>query len=194
MIGVFRMVNIYESLKETILNGVPGDFVETGVWKGGACVLANAVIHEFNEEASRRVHVFDSFAGLPPPYMPQDKGDNHHSYSCLAIDLDTVKSVFNKYGYLTDNVIFRKGLFKDTMLETSDIEKIAVLRLDGDMYCSTIEVLNALYDKVQPGGIIIIDDWCLPGAKNAVLDFLVKRDICPQLIRIDRCSCCWRKS
>lgn len=193
MIGVYRMVNIYEALEEVSSKNIQGDFVETGVWKGGACVLANAVIHELGEEESRKVHVFDSFEGLPAPYMQQDNGDNHHTIACLAVSVETVKEVLEKYGYLTENVIFRKGFFKDTMKETSDIEKIAILRLDGDMYSSTIEVLEALYDKVQAGGIIIVDDWTLPGAKSAVMDFLKSRESSPEFISIDRFSCFWRK-
>jgi O-methyltransferase len=193
MIGVYRMVNIYESLKDVIKKGIEGDFVETGVWKGGACVLANAIIHELGEESKRLVHVFDSFEGLPAPYMEQDNGDRHYTLTCLAIDLDTVKGVFEKYGYLTENVKFRKGFFKDTMLHTEDIEKIAVLRLDGDMYSSTIEVLDALYDKVQPGGVVIVDDWALPGARKAVYDFLAKRNYNPDIVRIDNIACYWRK-
>lgn len=194
MIGVIRMINIYRALTEVSRLGIPGDFVETGVWKGGACVLANAVIHELNEQDYRKVHVCDSFEGLPPPYMPQDAGDPLHTLKFLAVDLETVKGVFEKYGYLTDNVKFRKGFFRDTMVDTSDIEKIAVLRLDGDMYCSTMEVLTALYDKVQPGGYIIIDDWELRGANSAVHDFLAARNEPPAFIPIDSHSIYWRKT
>ena len=192
MIGVMRMVNVYESLKEVVNKNIKGDFVETGVWKGGACVLANAVLHELKQQ-DRKVYVFDSFEGLPAPYMEEDRGDNHYTIPCLAVDLDTVKSVFEKYGYLTENVEFRKGFFKDTMQNVSDIKDIAVLRLDGDMYSSTIEVLEALYEKVQLGGIVIVDDWTLPGAKNAVNDFLRSINSNPEIIAIDRHSAFWRK-
>jgi O-methyltransferase len=193
MVGVHRMVNVYESLKEVTMKNIPGDFVETGVWKGGACILANAVIHEFNEQTNRKVYVFDSFEGLPAPYMEEDAGDNHHTIACLAINLESVKNNFSKYGLLTDNVEFRKGFFSETMKHVSDIEKIAVLRLDGDMYSSTIEVLEALYDKVQEGGIIIVDDWTLPGAKNAVHDFLREKNSSPEFVTIDNYSVFWRK-
>jgi|LauGreDrversion4_2_1035121.scaffolds.fasta_scaffold75296_4 hypothetical protein len=193
MIGVYRMVNIYESIKDVCERRIDGDFVETGVWKGGACVLANAVIHELQQQNHRRVHVFDSFEGLPMPYMEQDSGDIHHTFDFLSVNLDYVKGVFSKYGYLTDNVVFRKGFFSETMKNTSDISKIAVLRLDGDMYSSTIEVLEALYDKVSDGGLIIVDDWTLPGAYNAVNDFLSSRGEQVQFFSIDNSSCYWRK-
>ncbi len=191
MVGVFRLVNIYTCLRDVIENKIEGDFVETGVWKGGSCVMANAVIQEYGE--NRRVHVFDSFEGLPIPYMMQDNGDNHHTISCLAISEERVKETFLSYDLLTDNVVFRKGWFKDTMQKTEDIEKISILRLDGDMYSSTIEVLEGLYDKVQIGGYIIIDDWTLKNAKQAVNDFLNKRELIPTIVDIDNVSCYWKK-
>lgn len=194
MVGIFRLVNIYSCLKDVIENNIEGDFVETGVWKGGSCVMANAVIHEYNQSHKRKVHVFDSFEGLPIPYMSQDAGDNHHTIDCLAISEDRVKETFSSYNLLTENVLFRKGWFKDTMQKIDDIDKVAVLRLDGDMYSSTIEVLEALYDKVQIGGYIIIDDWTLKGAKLAVNDFLGKRGITPTIIDIDTASCYWKKT
>ena len=193
MIGVYRMVNIYESIKDVCERRIDGDFVETGVWKGGACVLANAIIHQLGQQNQRKVHVFDSFEGLPMPYMEQDEGDIHHKHDFLSVSLDYVKGVFSKYGYLTDNVVFHKGFFSETMKNTSDISKISVLRLDGDMYSSTIEVLDALYDKVSDGGIIIVDDWTLPGAHSAVNDFLSSRGEQVQFFDIDNYSCYWRK-
>lgn len=193
MIGVYRMRNVKELMQNAIENNIEGDFVETGVWKGGACVMANAVIYETNQQSSRRVHVFDSFEGLPEPYMTEDAGDSHHTIDCLAISLDTVKKVFSSYGLLTENVIFRKGWFKDTMKNTDDIDKIAILRLDGDMYSSTIEVLEALYNKVPVGGFIIVDDWLLPGARKAVIDFANERSFIPNMIHIDKNSCYWIK-
>lgn len=193
MIGVYRMVNIYEAIKYVVRNGIEGDFVETGVWKGGACVLANASLHEMGQESVRRVHLFDSFEGLPIPYMEQDNGDKHYTLEFLRVDIEYVKGVFEKYGYLTDNVVFRKGFFSDTMKETSDIEKISILRLDGDMYSSTIEVLNALYHKLSSGGIVIVDDWTLDGAKNAVIDFRNKIGETLDFLPIDNHSCYWIK-
>lgn len=193
MIGVYRMVNIHTCLQDVIDNKVEGDFVETGVWKGGACVFANAVIHEAKEENNRRVHVFDSFEGLPKPYMSQDAGDIHHTIECLAVSLEQVKEVFSSYNLLTPNVVFRKGWFKDTMQETSDIKNIAVLRLDGDMYSSTMEVLTALYDKVSVGGFIIVDDWTILQAQRAVKDFWANRKLDVTITMIDRSSCYWKK-
>jgi O-methyltransferase len=79
------------------------------------------------------------------------------------------------------------------MQHVDDIDKISILRLDGDMYSSTIEVLEALYDKVQPGGFIIVDDWTLPGANKAVKDYLQRKNSSPNFIQIDRNSAYWKK-
>jgi O-methyltransferase len=195
MIGIYRMINIYYLLQEVMLEKIPGDFVETGVWKGGACVLANAVLREYGEQ-NRRVHAFDSFEGLPKPYAEVDVklNDKHHTFDELAVSLEEVKEVFASYGLLSDNVVFRKGWFKDTMQEVNDIESVAILRLDGDMYSSTMEVLDALYDKVPVGGYLIIDDWMLPGCRKACDDFFRKRNLDIKLTTIDKNSRFWKKT
>lgn len=193
MVGVYRLVNIYESLKSCVDGGIEGDFVEAGIWKGGACVFANAVIHELGQQDSRRVHCFDSFEGLPAPYMKEDEGDIHYTFDPLRISVDQVKGVFSRYGLLTENAKFRKGFFKDSMKSVEDIEKICMLRLDGDMYCSTIEVLEALYDKVSIGGIVVVDDWALPTCRAAVYDFLGSRGLSPEFRVIDESSIFWTK-
>ena len=194
MIGIFRMINIYYLLNEVIAKGVPGDFVETGVWKGGACVLANAALRERGEQ-HRRVHAFDSFEGLPVPYAEYDLSinDKHHTHDELAVSLEEVYDVFLRYNLLTDNVVFRKGWFSDTMQEIDDIESVSILRLDGDMYSSTMEVLDAMYDKVSKGGFIIVDDLMLPGCRKACEDFFEKRKLRVNLIRIDKNSVFWEK-
>lgn len=194
MIGIFRMINIYYLLNEVIIRNIPGDFVETGVWKGGACVLANAVLRE-RGQLHRRVHAFDSFEGLPVPYAEFDVriNDTHHTHDELAVSLEEVYEVFLRYNLLTDNVVFRKGWFSDTMQNIDDIESVSILRLDGDMYSSTMEVLDAMYDKVSKGGFIIVDDWMLPGCRQACQDFFNKRDLKVQLIKIDKNSVFWEK-
>ena len=108
-----------------------------------------------------------------------------------------VKKNFRLYNLLTDNVIFVEGFFEKT-LPNLDIESLAVLRVDGDMYSSTIQVLESLYDKVSNNGLIILDDFpeVTHGAyraKKAALDFRLKRGIDSPIIRIDECSAYWQK-
>ena len=107
---------------------------------------------------NRTVWVADSFEGLPSPdsQYPADTGDIHHLYKeVLAISLEQVQENFRRYDLLDGQVHFLKGWFKDT-LSNAPIEHLAILRLDGDMYSSTMEALQALYDKLSPGGFLIM--------------------------------------
>ena len=135
--------------------------------------------------------------GLPPPdaeTYPADLGDKHHTIEELAVSLDEVKANFAKYGLLDDRVVFLKGWFKDT-LRAAPIERLAVLRLDGDMYESTTDALTALYDKVSPGGFVIIDDYgCIEACRRAVHDFRDARGIADKIVDIDGWGVYWRKS
>jgi O-methyltransferase len=195
MIGALRMSNLRQLCESAINNHIPGDFIETGVWRGGSCIMMRGVIKSYGER-DRRVWVADSFAGLPPPNeqcYPEDKGDVFHTYDELAISLDEVKSNFRKYGLLDEQVVFLKGWFKDT-LPSAAIERIAVLRLDGDMYESTIQALDALYHKVSPGGFVIVDDYgCVDACRKAVSEFRATHAIIAPIVDIDGTGVYWEK-
>jgi hypothetical protein len=94
---------------------------------------------------------------------------------------------------LDRQVRFLEGWFKDT-LPTAPIGQIAVLRLDGDMYESTIQALEALYERVSPGGFVIIDDYFLGPCRQAVTDFRSRTGIIDSIIDIDGKGVFWRKS
>ena len=177
MIGRQRMDNLRETLETAIAEGVPGDVVETGVWRGGACIFARAIL-KAHGETGRTVWVADSFAGLPLPdadTYAADAGDTHHTVDALAIPRAQVEENFRVYGLLDDRVRFLEGWFKDT-LPDAPIDRIAVLRLDGDMYQSTMDALVALYPKVSPGGFVIVDDYhAVEGCRKAVHDYLDAR-------------------
>lgn len=174
MIGKRRMMNLQHAIQTVIEDGIPGDFIETGVWRGGACIFVQGILTAYGE-THRRVFVADSFEGLPEPdaeKYPADTGDNHHLMAPLAITLDQVQDHFRAYDLLQDNVHFLKGWFKDT-LPTAPIEELSVLRLDGDMYESTMDGLANLYHKVSPGGFVIVDDYgVIAACRAAVHDFL----------------------
>lgn len=196
MVGLKRLRNVQFAARTAIEEGIAGDFVETGVWRGGSSILLRAALEAYGD-AERRVWACDSFEGLPPPDIdryPQDAGAIWHTYDNLAVSVEEVKANFNKYNLLDDRVQFLKGWFKDT-LATVPIEKIAVLRLDGDMYASTMDALNPLYGKVSAGGFIIIDDYGLPEpeCRRAIEDFRASRGIITPLIDIDGWGKYWRK-
>lgn len=194
MIGKARMQNLRFLCESVIERGVPGDFIETGVWRGGACIYMRAILHAYSD-TQRKVWVADSFEGLPPPdaeKYPADEGDPHHTLKELAISLETVRENFERFGLLDAQVCFLKGWFKDT-LPVAPIEKLAILRLDGDMYESTIDALENLYDRVSDGGFIIIDDFCLHNCRQAVTDFRNARNIDAPLIEVDGVAVYWQK-
>jgi O-methyltransferase len=174
MIGRQRMRNLRDLCCRVVENRVPGDFIETGVWRGGACILMRGVLRAFGD-TRRKVWVADSFAGLPPPNAERyaaDAGDKHHKVTTLAVGLEQVHDNFRRYGLLDDQVQFLKGWFRDT-LPDAPIQSLAILRLDGDMYESTMDGLVNLYHKVSPGGYVIVDDYhAVKGCKLAVHDFL----------------------
>lgn len=194
MIGTRRMQNLRTECERVLRENVPGDFIETGVWRGGACIMMRAVLKAYGD-TERRVWVCDSFAGLPPPdtRYGADAQSNFHEFNDLAVSDDVVRGNFEKYGLLDDQVRFVKGFFKDT-LPTAPIERLAVLRLDGDMYESTMDALTALYDKLSPGGTCIIDDYRVVDAcKQAVEEFRASRSISEPIVEIDGVGVYWIK-
>lgn len=195
MIGRRRMSNLRHLVENVILHCIPGDLIETGVWRGGACIYMRAILKAYNIK-DRKVWLADSFEGLPEPspeHYPADKGDVFHTYQELAVSMDEVKRNFERYGLLDDQVCFLKGWFKDT-LHTAPIKSLAILRLDGDMYESTMDALNALYDKLSVGGFIIVDDYhAVEGCRKAVDDFRSSRNIHDPIEEIDETGIYWQK-
>jgi hypothetical protein len=195
MIGIKRLDNLHFIIEDVIANGVPGDLIETGAWRGGACIFMRAVLKAHGVK-DRTVWVADSFEGLPPPNpekYPADAGMTLHEATFFAVSLETVKNNFSRYGLLDDQVKFLKGWFKDT-LPSAPIEKLAVLRLDGDLYESTMDALVHLYPKLSPGGYIIVDDYgTVFPCKKAVSDYRKKHNITEPIIKIDWAGAYWQK-
>jgi len=194
MIGAKRMDNLHQCVRDVIQRGVPGDFIETGVWRGGAVIFMRAALAAYGDE-TRRVWVADSFAGLPPPEagVEADRGDVHHGYETLAVPLEQVQANFARYGLLDDRVRFLKGWFKDT-LATAPLDRLAIVRLDGDMYGSTMDAIRPLYPKLSVGGYLIVDDYgVVPGCKQAVDEYRAEHRIREPLVDIDGSGVCWRR-
>ena len=195
MIGLKRMSNIEFCVKEVIENKIEGDFIETGVWKGGTCVFMKGILKAYGVN-DRIVWVADSFEGLPKPnehLYPEDIGDFLYTIDELRISEDEVRNNFAKYSLLDENVKFLKGWFKDTM-PGAPINKLSILRLDGDMYESTIDVLIYLYPKLSVGGYCIIDDWgAIPACKKAVEDYRMVYEINEPIEIVDWTGVFWKK-
>jgi O-methyltransferase len=193
MIGRKRLDHLEACVETVLRENVPGDLIETGVWRGGSVILMRGVLAAYGD-AARRVWVADSFRGLPPPdgKWQIDAGSRLHEIGFLAVSRAQVERNFQAYGLLDDRVRFLEGWFEDT-LPGAPIEQLAVLRLDGDMYRSTISVLETLYDRVSPGGFIIVDDYALPPCKAAITDFRAARNITTTIEAIDWTGVFWRK-
>lgn len=194
MIGLKRLDNLQRCAETVIRENIPGDFIETGVWRGGACIFMRAILKAYGEK--RTVWVADSFEGLPSPNVAAyraDAGDLHHTFSpWLACSQTEVEANFRRYALLDEQVQFLKGWFKDT-LPTAPIERLAVLRLDGDMYESTIQALDALYAKLSPGGFVIVDDYFLKPCARAIHEFRDSHNVDEEILDIDGMGAYWRR-
>ncbi|WP_299393072.1 class I SAM-dependent methyltransferase [uncultured Desulfovibrio sp.] len=193
MIGKARMDNLEFCLDCIRQENIPGDLMETGVCRGGAVIFMQGYLKAWDMRG-RTVWAADSFEGLPRPELAQDAGwdFNKEIFPVLAIDEERVKATFARYGLLDDNVVFLKGWFCDT-LPAAPVERLALLRLDGDLYASTMDALRACYHKVVPGGFVIVDDWALEPCRKAVEDFRREQGVTEELIPIDPASVYWRK-
>lgn len=195
MIGLKRLDNLQYCIETILQDKIDGDLIETGVWRGGATIFMRSVLAAYKVK-DRKVFVADSFEGLPKPDVinyPQDIVSNLHEYRYLAISLENVMFNFERYGLLDEQVVFLKGWFKDT-LPNAPINKLSILRLDGDNYESTINALENLYSKLSPGGFCIIDDLTITRCRNAVSDFRKKNKIRCKIIPVDNDCGFWRKS
>ena len=195
MIGMRRLDNLQECVTEILGNQIPGDLIETGVWRGGASIFMRAVLKIYGD-ASRRVWVADSFQGLPKPnakQYPADRWNPLWMAPQLAVSMEEVKKNFSRYGLLDDQVCFLPGWFDETLPKVP-IEKLAILRLDGDLYESTWCALEALYPKLSPGGYVIVDDYgSMPPCKEAIDTYRAQHRIEGPLQTIDWTGVYWKK-
>ena len=196
MIGWKRLENLQACIEDILKEATPGDLIETGIWRGGALIFMRAVL-KAHRVRDRSVWGADSFQGLPFPdaaYYPADDGDTTHACQELVVPFDEVKANFEKYGLLDDQVRFLRGWFRDT-LPSAPIERLALIRLDGDMYESTYIALESLYPKLSRGGYLIVDDYgAVPACRSAVEDFRHSRGITDEIIPIDWTGVYWQRS
>jgi O-methyltransferase len=195
MLSAERLRNVRELTELTLKENIPGNFIETGVWRGGACILMRAMLAAY-DVTDRKVFCADSFEGLPKPNAEKyraDRRDRLFAFSELAVSEDQVRKNFARYDLLDDQVVFLKGWFKDTLPKLGG-EKFALIRLDGDMYESTMDALTNLYDRLADRGFVIIDDYGgLKNCRQAVHDFLDARALKPEIKKIDDTGVWWRK-
>ena len=198
MIGRRRLENVLSLAKEKIEQGVPGDFIEAGIWKGGVIALMSAVLNVYGD-TGRQVYGADSFKGIPPAKPDLYPADEAH-VGCDKLEILSnnsraeVESLLKRFGLLSPQVTLVEGWFEDTLADIPN-EQCALIRLDGDSYESTMQALQALYPKLSDGGSIIIDDYhSWQGCKSAVDEWRAEHDIKDPLIDVDWTGVYWTKS
>lgn len=195
MIGRKRLDHLHQCLDLIRTDNIPGDLIETGVWKGGATIFMNGYLYAHGMR-DRLVWAADSYEGLPKPRLPQDAGSDHSKEKSpyLCISQEEVEELFTRYDLLNGQVKFLKGWFCDT-LPNAPIQQLALLRLDGDLYESTMDALNNLYPKLSVGGFLIVDDYVpFPQCKKAIMEYRENHGIRDPLIQVDGHSVYWRRS
>lgn len=192
MAGHRRLDNVQLCVSDVLKNNIPGDFIETGAWRGGTTIFMRALLKVYGV-TDRKVWVADSFEGLPAPKDEED-GSDLSQVDYLKVSLDQVKSYFEKFDLLDDQVGFIKGWFCDS-LPNAPVEELSILRLDGDLYSSTMDSLQNLYHKVNKGGYVIVDDYhSWPECQRAITEFLEQNSILPDIMEIDGSAVYWKVS
>lgn len=195
MVGRSRLAVLRTLVCDVVHRGVPGDLIETGVWRGGAVAYMRGVLAAL-DVVDRTVVAADSFAGLPPPdpeTYPADAGINLHIADELAVDLDTVQENLRRLHLLDDQVQFVPGWFRDTLPGLAE-RRWALVRLDGDLYESTMNGLANLYPQLSEGGYIVVDDYGeFDACRTAVDEFREAESIESPITWIDHSGVYWAK-
>jgi Macrocin-O-methyltransferase (TylF) len=203
MIPLARFDNIRSCIDEILRDGIPGDLIETGAWRGGATIFMRGALKAYGV-VDRLVWVADSFQGLPEPdpdrfpleAKVQAGSVMQRAYHNLAVGMEEVKRNFAAYKLLDDQVRFLKGWFKDT-LPNAPIGILSLMRLDGDFYESTRDSLRYLYDRLSIGGFVIVDDYGEDSwtyCRKAVDEFRSERRIYDPLIPVDSKCSYWQRT
>jgi O-methyltransferase len=187
MLNASSLGHLAQVTQYVLDKNIAGDFVECGTWKGGASFLMADLASKAPSGKNRRVWMYDSFEGLPPPddkdgtpaflYASEtDKNSLAYRDNCRA-SLPEVTAAVGEFG-LGDYCKIVPGWFKDT-LPAQRPERIAILRIDADWYEGTALALELLYDLVTPGGFVVFDDYYTwPGSTMAVNNFLAGKSEC----------------
>jgi hypothetical protein len=192
MVGWNRLGQLQSCLEDIFRRNVAGDVLEAGVWRGGACVFLRGIMRAYGV-TDRTVWLADSFRGLPEPRDPEDAGQRFHQWAELAIPRAAVEEAFRRYGLLDCQVRFLEGWFADT-LPSAPIASLALLRIDGDLYRSTMDVLEALYPRVSVGGYVIVDDYhSVSACQEAVDAYRSAHGVTAPLRFFDQDSAYWIK-
>jgi len=194
MVGLERLDDLQACVESVVADGVEGDVIEAGTWRGGAAILARATLDSLGAE-ERTVVLADSFRGLPAPdpgAYPEDHELDLSRVDFLAVAVDEVRSHFARFG-LDHGIEFVEGFFNETLPGLRG-RRWSVVRLDGDTYEATWVGLESLYPGLSAGGYLIIDDYTLiKECRAAVEDFRGQHGITEPIEEADWNAVRWRR-
>jgi O-methyltransferase len=169
-------------------NRIAGDFVECGTYKGGSAAVLSMCMGE-----GRHIWLYDSFKGMPETIDKDGQDAAKYIGECAATVSD-VKEAMRTISVSNDKYSIFEGWFEDTFKAENLPEKVALLHCDADWYNSVTLVLNAFYDRIPNGGVIILDDFGYwEGCREAFYDFCSIRGIKPLLERVGSTQAYWIK-
>jgi hypothetical protein len=188
MTSMERMFALYAGCRYIVKDGIPGDFVECGVWKGGSAMMIAYTLLE-SGDSNRKIYLYDTFEGMSEPedidvdiikrsarsLMNMDKEKVTHAWA--SIPEDEVRKNMLSTEYPDKNIFLIRGKVEETIPKKIP-EKVSLLRLDTDWYASTKHELEYLYPRLSQSGILIIDDyghWA--GAKKAVDEYFANKPL-----------------
>ena len=182
LLSLAQLEMIQEAVLDIQQRGVSGDFIEAGIWRGGAIIFMRALLNAYGI-ANRQIIAADSFEGIPQnvtfKHDPVDEWKDR-----WAASLDEVKGNIERLGLLDERIEFLPGYFADSLSAIAN-RHFALIRLDSDSYDSVMTSLDHLYPRLSPGGIIIIDDWHLVGCRFAVDAYRKQHDITEEIVARD---------
>jgi hypothetical protein len=194
MVGRKRIRNVRECVETVLADRVPGDLIEAGCWRGGTVIMMAGILKAYGV-TDRTVWAADSFEGLPEPdeeRFPADRGDINYTLDELKVSAEEVRGNLARYGLKSEKVELLEGWFRDTLPTVSD-KRWALVRLDGDLYESTMDGLVNLYPQLSAGGFLIVDDFGWKNCRQAVEDYRREHGITEPIERIDWVGAFWRK-
>jgi O-methyltransferase len=176
-----RLYALYEAVRYVVARNIPGDIVECGVWRGGSMMMAAYTLRE-SGETGRRLWLYDTFTGMSDPTgldieAPTGRLANPRDHYWCEASEEVVRQNMAATGYPTERVQYVRGKVEDT-IPARVPNRIALLRLDTDFYESTHHELAHLWPRVEPGGVLILDDYgWWEGARRAVDEYFADRPI-----------------
>jgi len=197
MTSVERQVALLDAVRYTVRRGIPGDFVECGVWRGGSSMIIALALLEMGVR-DRDLYLFDTYEGMTPPtdadrsldgrsaraqLDEQSKSDASSVWCCAGID--DVLANMTSTGYPRERIHLVKGPVEETIPGVLPAT-IALLRLDTDWYESTRHEMLHLFPRLSADGVLIIDDYGhWQGARRAIDEYFAEHGSCHLMHRLD---------